>query len=98
MCEARGSCTLGLSFSHSQERQMPVFLSHSYLVLQLLFAAEDLQTKFFEAITTENLPAVQAFLKKKPELARANTSRGASALQRAPYIKANKGPTQLIPT
>src|SRR5258707_6025431 len=73
---------------------MTLLLSHSFLMLQLLSAAEDLQTQFFEAITTEHLPAVRAFLKQKPELARAKNSRGTSALVMAAYIKDTEGPTE----
>src|SRR3982074_3173409 len=58
---------------------MTLLLSQSFLIVQLL-AADDVQTKFFEAITKDDLPAVRAFLKEKPELARAKTSRGSSAL------------------
>ncbi len=73
---------------------MTLLLSHSFLMLQLLSAAEDLQTKFFDAITTEDLPAVRAFLKQKPELARAKNSRGTSALVMAAYMKDTEGPTE----
>ncbi len=46
---------------------MTLLLSHSFLMLQLLSAAEDLQTKFFDAITTEDLPAVRAGNKPSAE-------------------------------
>jgi hypothetical protein len=73
---------------------MTLSLSHSFLTLQLLSAAEDLQTKLFEAIEKEDLPAVRAFLKQKPELAREKNSRGISPLVMAAYIKDTEGPTE----
>ncbi len=75
----------------SEIREMTLLLSHSFLMLQLLSAAEDLQTKFFEAITKDDLPAVRAFLKQKPELARAENSRGNSALVLAAYLSDSEG-------
>lgn len=58
---------------------MSLLLSSSLFLIPLL-AADDTETKFFESITRDDLPAVRAFLKKNPGLARAKNVRGNSAV------------------
>lgn len=64
---------------------MTQLLWQSLLTFQLL-SAGDAQTRFFEAISKDDLPAVRALLKEDPTLARAKTPRGSSALIAAAYI------------
>ncbi len=64
---------------------MTNLLWQSLLTFQLL-SASDAQTRFFEAISRDDLTAVRALLKEDPSLARAKTARGSSALIVAAYI------------
>src|SRR6266852_4031192 len=81
----RHLCTLRTPHPHFPGATMTNLLWQSLLTFQLL-SASDAQTRFFEAISRDDLTAVRALLKEDPSLARAKTARGSSALIVAAYI------------